>query len=267
LGVPQKLISTDPHPPGSALYVYGGGPNSLPFSAQTSPQDVVAAARALDAAQPALADFAARGFVRRLDLDRGSCWSNGAYAILAWERPGVPINTAQPIIVVNTAEGGSTYSTAVFGGMAAMTDSVTARFVADPNDPDDPAFAIAGVEVSTASTGGGGGGAPSKMPAETDAAGDPYHTAGATTDGGQPWMSAGDPKFGGLGSAPDRHYKFYLGHTPCYWEGLGAEIGFVAMAGLTGECPPVSITIGCLGLAFQQSLRDSGNFPGGVNCP
>jgi hypothetical protein len=44
-------------------------------------------------------------------------------------------------------------------------------------------------------------------------------------------------------------------------------MGFVVMAGLSGECPPVCITIGSLGLAFQQRLRDTGNFPGGVNCP
>jgi hypothetical protein len=114
---------------------WGGGTQSLPYGDNIGMARVLGAARNLAVVQPAISEFAGRGYVRRADLDYAIARRGYANAVLAFQRPGVPADQEQVYVGVITRaisiDGVDVPATQVFGG--AVTDSAGIVVPADPS--------------------------------------------------------------------------------------------------------------------------------------
>src|SRR5262245_62412338 len=80
---------------GSAGGIYGGGPHTLPYGVMSG-QLVLEHAHAMAFLQTAIAEMQRRGYIRRMDLDLAATEDNYSCAVIAFEKPGRPVDQEQP---------------------------------------------------------------------------------------------------------------------------------------------------------------------------
>jgi hypothetical protein len=87
----------------SQVSAWQGGPNSLPYNWIWMTWDQIRNhAEMLDGVQPALQEFANRGYIRRADLDTAYTSPGVSAVVLAFEKPGEDPRVEQPIILVQS---------------------------------------------------------------------------------------------------------------------------------------------------------------------
>ena len=130
---------------GSPGGIYSGGPHTLPYGVMSG-QLVLEHAHTLAFLQPAINEMLRRGYTRRMDLDLAATEDNYSCAVLAFQKPGRPVDQEQPILLVVTKpfllpDGGIIPVTQVTGGT--VIDS--AGVVTTRTSPADSALALVGL--------------------------------------------------------------------------------------------------------------------------
>lgn len=92
--------------------------NYLPTGSGTAESDIIARALLMPAVQVAMSEFESRGYVRRSDLDRAGVSDDSSMAIIAYEKPGMAVNSGQPFVVAVTKLKQGLPHTRVLGGLA-----------------------------------------------------------------------------------------------------------------------------------------------------
>lgn len=225
---------------------YHGQPQSLPFGVAITESQVLTSAHSFAAAQPALSDYIARGYIRRTDLDRAKVDGQGAVAILAFEMPGQALTAKEPVVLIHTFTAGETYATQVLGGVVARAIDGSLHFEYDNANPNDPSIYVSGEIV-----GSNGQVMNATWPTPTlDSGG--FALA---------FQSAYDLHNGTFPSGAT--WQFATGHSPCFWGNAGAEIGVTMMAAAT-EGP---ISWAMWGLTATLNIHLTGQFGPGTSCP
>ena len=130
-----------------------GGPVSLPIGREHMSHEILDAARVLPQAQDLTSLFYSRGYTRREDRDMAGGNDSLSYAILAWQKPGIPIEQEVPIIRLiskyyfDADARQRVVATQAFGGV--LRDSAGTLATYD-SGPDAPAAVVELVPVGTA---------------------------------------------------------------------------------------------------------------------
>ena len=153
LAGPAHAISPHPlaHPVqpvpegGVTAAYYSGGTHTLPFGVANG-TIVLDHLHTMAFLQPAIEEMLRRGYIRRMDLDAAATHDGYSSALLAFERPGVPVDREEPILLVITkpywlVENGWIPVTQVMGGT--VCDSAGVVFTR--TSPADSALAMIGI--------------------------------------------------------------------------------------------------------------------------
>jgi hypothetical protein len=164
---PQSAAGPNFAPPN-----WHGGPRSLPTGPDITPQELKAHVDSMPCVQKAKDSFAARGYVRRPDLDSLAIMGRASTVLLGYQKPGLEISQAEAYIFIATrrvdqyvtAEIGSAndpgsfyegivpvtmWQTQVGGGLIVHTIQDSIVFV---DTPEDPALMVTTLTGSNAST-------------------------------------------------------------------------------------------------------------------
>jgi len=106
---------------GSPGGIYGGGPHTLPYGVMSG-QLVLEHAHLMVFLQTAIDEMLRRGYIRRMDLDLAATEDNYSCAVIAFQKPGRPVDQEEPILLVvtkpyNLPDGGIIPVTQVTGGI------------------------------------------------------------------------------------------------------------------------------------------------------
>jgi hypothetical protein len=143
----QAYSHDDLHYGGHEYFEWPGSERALPINEPAMPyQEIVQHALAMEAVQTAIADFLARGYVRRPEFDTAQSLPLAAAATIAFEKPGEPAELFQPLILVTSQKIGDYAATQVSGGIVRSENGEAASMVFTES-VEDPSIVIRGEVV------------------------------------------------------------------------------------------------------------------------
>lgn len=148
----QRIRSGDEQPPAGSHHLtspWGGGASSLPYNIDgLTEQQLRDHALGMAGVVAAMNAFQSRGYIRRADLDTFFVGVGYSGLVLGYEKPGVPVMTKQPVILVQSQAiqfpGEGWFPATTIGG-AVMRDTMIQDSIRVPTvdrDPADPPMLV-----------------------------------------------------------------------------------------------------------------------------